>query len=75
MDVRQNRYGERVWYHSDDGSIISVPKGWTNLAEPDPFLMRSGGKACFRPGDLVRLVEIVDDLRWQETDVEEGYDV
>lgn len=75
MDVRQNRYGERVWYHSDDGSIISIPKGWTDLVEPDPFVMISGGEACFRPGDLVRLADLLDGLREQETRKEQRDDV
>ena len=75
MDVRQNRYGERVWYHSDDGSIISIPIGWTDYAEPDPFVVISGGKACFRPDDLLGLADLIDDLLEQENEVEKGDDV
>ncbi len=70
MDVRRSRYGDRVFFHADDSVLISVPIGWTSLAEPDPFVVISGGKTHFRLDDLYRLADILDDLQQQDTDME-----
>jgi hypothetical protein len=60
---RSNRHGERVWYEAPDGSVASIPRAWTDLAAPDPFVMLAEGKAHFRPEDLVELAEFVAALR------------
>jgi hypothetical protein len=70
VDERRNRHGDRVWYESDEGSIHTVPRGWTSLAVPDAFEVISAGRARFRPADLVHLVALLDDLREQGTDSE-----
>jgi len=71
MDVRRSRYGDRVFFHADTHVLISVPIGWTSLAEPDPFVIIADGTAHFRLDDLHRLADIIDDLKRQETSVEE----
>lgn len=40
-----------------------MPRAWTDLAEPEPFAVLSGGKVHFRPEDLVELVDLVAGLR------------
>ena len=56
--------GKWVYFHDDDGRLSSVPTDWTSLSAPDPFLVLSNGRARFRPGDLVRLADLIEGL-WQ----------
>ena len=63
VDERRSRHGDRVWYEGADGSVRTVPKGWTSLAAPDPFEVISAGRSWFRFGDLAGLVALLDDLR------------
>ncbi|MBC8426798.1 hypothetical protein H8E07_22010, partial [bacterium] len=58
-----SRHGERVWYERTDGSVASIPRAWTDLATPHPFVTLAEGKSHFRPEDLVELVELVAGLR------------
>lgn len=52
-----------MWVEKADGSILSLPRAWTDRTEPEPFVVLSGGKAHFRPHDLVALVELVAGFR------------
>ena len=70
MDERRNRHGDRVWYENEDGSIHTVPRGWTSLAIPEAFEVISAGRAWFRSEDLVLLAALLDDLREQRSDSE-----
>ena len=70
VDERRNRHGDRIWYESDDGSIGTVPRGWTSLAVPDVFEVISAGRSRFRPEDLVLLAALLDDLREQDRKLE-----
>ena len=60
---------KRSWGHEsvdlqdDQGRIITVPIGWTDAAEPDPFVVISEGRSHFRVEDLVRLVHLIEDLK------------
>ena len=46
---------ERVYYRDQNGRMRFLPARWTNLAAPDPFVLRAGGRAYFRVEDLIRL--------------------
>ena len=63
LDERRSRHGERVWYRADDGSTLTIPRGWTSLAETDLFATISAGRAWFRSDDLLRLVALIGDVR------------
>ena len=60
---RSSRHGDRVWVERGDGSVVTFPRAWTSLAEADPFVVLSEGKACFRPEDLVELTEVIAGIR------------
>jgi len=70
VDERRNRHGDRIWYEGDDGSIRTVPRGWTSLALADVFEVISAGRARFRPEDLVVLAALLDDLRKRDRELE-----
>jgi hypothetical protein len=60
---RPSRHGDRVWYEQGDGSVASIPRAWTDLAVPEPFVALSEGKAHFRPEDLVEVAVLVAVIR------------
>jgi hypothetical protein len=39
--------------------VRSLPRAWTNLALPDPFLVVAHGKAVLRWSDLHQLVQVL----------------
>jgi hypothetical protein len=51
---------ERVTFEQADGSLRSVPVGWTDRELPDPYLSLGGGRSHFRVGDLLVLAALVD---------------
>jgi len=50
---------QRVTIERPDGSLGSVPAGWTDWAVADPYLSVGGGRSRFRVEDLLRLAELV----------------
>jgi hypothetical protein len=54
---------ECIDLHDDHDGIITVPIGWTDAAEPDPFVVVSAGRSHFRVEDLVRLVHLIEGLQ------------
>ena len=53
---------ERVDCLDEQGQLVSIPLAWTDAAEPDPFVVLSGGRAQFRVEDLLRLAELMRGL-------------
>jgi hypothetical protein len=60
--VRQTWGEDRVFFLDDDGTQRSLPRGWTDAGEVDPFVVVAGGRSPFRVEDLVVLVELLDGL-------------
>jgi hypothetical protein len=58
-------WGEhRVFFRKPgDQRVCSLPAGWTDVEEPDPFVVMSAGRSLFRPADLLALADVVDGLR------------
>jgi hypothetical protein len=50
---------ERVTLEHPDGSLHSIPVGWTDVRPPDPYLAVGRGRSRFRVEDLLRLVGLV----------------
>jgi len=48
--------------HDDQECLLTVPIGWTDAADPDPFVVAAAGRSYFRVEDLVRLVYLIDGL-------------
>ena len=53
---------DRVFFFADDGTQKSVPRAWTDMADPDPFVLLAGQRCAFRIVDLLDLVELLDRL-------------
>jgi hypothetical protein len=60
VTIRQNWSAARVYFHDDDGRLISVPTAWTSLCAADPFVMVSAGSSPFRAQDLLELAELIE---------------
>ena len=63
VDFRKSWGEDWVFFHDDEGRVVSVRAGWTDLRRPDPFVEVAGGRAHFRASDLVRLVELVEGMK------------
>lgn len=54
---------EKVWFLLEDESTCSVPLAWSDLQLPDPYLVIGEGRAAFRVEDLLRLSELIAEVR------------
>jgi hypothetical protein len=52
-----------VSFFDEDGVQRSLPRGWTDAAEIDAFVVLAAGRSAFRVEDLVALVGVVAELR------------
>jgi hypothetical protein len=64
--VRQTWGEDRVFFFDGDGVQRSLPRGWTDWADPDPFVAVARGRSPLRVVDLLELVELLDGLRCPE---------
>lgn len=54
-------WGEaRVTVETADGTLRSLPVGWTDLLPVDPVVTLGRGRAPFRLADLLTLAEVVE---------------
>jgi hypothetical protein len=61
--VRQNWGEDRVFFFDDEGVQRSLPRGWTDVGDVDPFLVVAAGRSALRVSDLVALTELIAELR------------
>ncbi len=74
--MRRSRFGDRVWIQADEGTVFSIPRQWTSFHTPDAFELASKRRAWFRHDDLVKLVDLLSDIRkLTEENCEGGKDV
>jgi hypothetical protein len=52
-----------VFFLLEDGTLTSVPTAWTDIAEPDVFVVVAAGRSPFRVDDLLVLAELVEAVR------------
>jgi len=52
--------------------VRTVPRGWTSLATVDPVEVIAAGRAPFRADDLMRLADLLDQLRRLRQGTDEG---
>jgi hypothetical protein len=58
--VTGKRWGEaRVTVETADGTLRSLPVGWTDLLPVDPVVMVGRGRAPFRLTDLLALTDLI----------------
>lgn len=53
---------DRVFFLDDEGTQCSLLRAWTDVADPDPFVVVAAGRSALRVDDLLVLVELVDAL-------------
>ena len=64
--ARRRNWGEdRVYYHDERGELGSLPTGWTDAADTDPFVVLAAGRSPFRIADLLDLADLVEQVRSQ----------
>ncbi|MCE7003122.1 Y4bD/Y4pK family protein [Kibdelosporangium philippinense] len=62
--ARRNNWGEdRVCFHDERGELKSLPTAWTDVVEPDPFVVMAAGRSPFRIQDLLALADVLASLR------------
>jgi hypothetical protein len=53
---------DRVFFFGDDGITQSLPRAWTDVADPDVFVTVAAGRSPFRVEDLLALAEVMEEL-------------
>jgi Family of unknown function (DUF5372) len=60
---RRRCWGEdRVVYEGANGRICTIASAWTDIDPADEFRQLAGGRAAFRPIDLLALCDLLDQL-------------
>jgi hypothetical protein len=62
IGVRHNWGEDRVFFLDDRAVLKSLPRGWTDQGDPDPFVAMAEGRSPFRCEDLLALAELLDGL-------------
>jgi hypothetical protein len=66
VTYRHNWGEHRVYFHNDEGRLVSLPAAWTSVCAPDPFVVISAGRSPFRILDLLELARLVAGLHQGE---------
>jgi len=62
--ARRRNWGEdRIYFRDEDGGLQSVPTGWTDMADVDPFVVVAAGRCPYRLEDLLALADLTDVLK------------
>ncbi|MBF8193248.1 hypothetical protein ITP53_47795 [Nonomuraea sp. K274] len=62
---RRKNYGndDRVYVYDTHGELVSLPAEWTDVVAEDPFVVMADGRAAFRADDLLKLADLVEQMR------------
>lgn len=63
VGVRRNWSEDRVFFLDGQGVQHSLPVGWTDVVEPDLFVVAAAGRCPFRVADLSALAGLIDGWR------------
>ena len=63
VDRRLSWGQERVVYFDKNGDLATIPTSWTDVAEPDLFVLQSAGRSNFRYAYLVELAKLIKYLK------------
>jgi hypothetical protein len=72
VTYRQNWGEQRVYFHDDQGRLISLPAAWTSLWPTDPVVDISAGRSAFRVEDLLELANLVEWIQREPRGKDEG---
>jgi len=62
VHIRVNWGEQRAYYVDAHEQLKAIPIDWTSLAASDPFVTMAAGRAAFRLGDLLALVELIREI-------------
>ncbi|HUH67592.1 MAG TPA: DUF5372 family protein [Mycobacterium sp.] len=62
LAVRQTWSQDRVFFLDSQGRQFSLPAGWTDAVDVDPFVAMAAGRCPFRFTDLVELRGLIGGL-------------
>ena len=48
-----------MWFHTADGRLSPIPLNFTDLVDPDPFVVVSAGRAYLGVKELLGLVDLL----------------
>jgi hypothetical protein len=60
--VQQTWKQDRVFFFDADGATQSLPRAWTDVADPDVFVTMAAGRSPFRIEDLLALAEVIGEI-------------
>jgi Family of unknown function (DUF5372) len=63
---RRNWGEHRVYFHDDNGRLVSLPAQWTSVFPVDPSVAVAAGRAPFRLPDLLELSQLIARIRQGE---------
>jgi Family of unknown function (DUF5372) len=63
VTYRHNWGEHRVYFHNDQGRLVSLPASWTSVLPPDPFILVGAGRSAFRVQDLLELAQLLANLQ------------
>jgi hypothetical protein len=52
-----------VFFFDDEGVQRSLPRGWTDAGDVDPFVVMAAGRSALRIADLVALTDLIAEIR------------
>ncbi len=52
-----------MFFFDDAGVQRSLPRGWTDAWDVDPFVVIAAGRSALRLADLVALTDLIAELR------------
>lgn len=64
--VRQTWGQDRVFFLDEGATLKSLPRAWTDQAEPDVFVALATGRSPFRCNDLLALAELIEGFLGEE---------
>jgi len=63
VTYRHNWGEDRVYFHDSSGVLRSIPACWTTVLPADPFVVLACGRCLFRYEDLVKLADLMEEIR------------
>ncbi len=52
-----------MFFFDDEGVQRSLPRGWTDAGDVDPFVVMAAGRSALRIADLVALTDLIAEIR------------
>lgn len=55
-----------MFFLDEEAGLKSLPRAWTDEADPDVFVALANGRSPFRCNDLLALAELIEGLHGDE---------